>query len=108
MVHAWQFMLTERLSSVCLCCEACLQGRDAFCAGQAVSGGTVDGTFQRYAVQNANYVTPVPSSIDPAEASVILCAGVTIYKAIKTADLHHGEWLAIAGAGGGLGHLGIQ
>lgn len=91
-----------------MCCEACLDGRDAHCVAQEVSGGTVDGTFQQYAVQDAQYVSPVPDSIDPAEASVILCAGVTIYKAIKTAGLHHGEWLAIAGAGGGLGHLGIQ
>lgn len=68
----------------------------------------MDGTFQQYSVQDATYVTPVPEGIDPAEASVILCAGVTIYKAIKTAGLQHGEWLAIAGAGGGLGHLGIQ
>jgi propanol-preferring alcohol dehydrogenase len=38
----------------------------------------------------------------------ILCAGVTSYKGIKECDLHPGQFIAIIGAGGGLGHLAIQ
>lgn len=40
-------------------------------------------------------------------AAPILCAGVTMWKALKQAHLQAGEWVAIVGAGG-LGHLGIQ
>jgi propanol-preferring alcohol dehydrogenase len=50
----------------------------------------------------------VPESVSDAEAAPILCAGVTVYKALKAANLRKGAWVAIAGAGGGLGHLAIQ
>jgi len=39
-------------------------------------------------------------------------AGVTVYKALKEAqqggDLRPGDWVAIPGCGGGLGHLAVQ
>lgn len=41
-------------------------------------------------------------------AAPILCAGVTVWKAIKAAELTAGETIVISGAGGGLGHLAIQ
>ena len=37
-----------------------------------------------------------------------MCAGVTIYSAIKRCELKPGQWIIISGCGGGLGHLGIQ
>lgn len=33
--------------------------------------------------------------------------GLTIYKALKQSNTTVGNWVAISGAGGGLGHLGI-
>ncbi|KAL0065946.1 hypothetical protein AAF712_007073 [Marasmius tenuissimus] len=56
-------------------------------------------------VSFTDYVTPIPESLDPAAATPILCAGITIYKAIKETKATIGEWVAISGAGGGLGHL---
>ena len=38
----------------------------------------------------------------------ILCAGVTTYKGLKEAEVKPGEFCAIVGAGGGLGHLAVQ
>ena len=96
------------LASTCLSCDNCIAGKDPWCAQQQVSGGNVDGTFQKFSVQDSRYVTPIPKGCDPAEASVMLCAGVTIYAAIKKIGLRPGDWIAISGAGGGLGHLGIQ
>lgn len=36
-----------------------------------------------------------------------LFKGLTIYKAIKNTKATTGQWVAISGAGGGLGHLGM-
>lgn len=33
--------------------------------------------------------------------------GVTVYRALKQCNSRAGDWVAIPGAGGGLGHLGI-
>lgn len=37
----------------------------------------------------------------------MLCAGVTTYAALRKSKVKSGEWVVIAGAGGGLGHLGV-
>lgn len=37
-----------------------------------------------------------------------MCGGVTAYVACKRSAVRPGQWLAIPGAGGGLGHLAVQ
>jgi propanol-preferring alcohol dehydrogenase len=55
----------------------------------------------------ATHAAPLPASLDLAEVAPQLCAGLTVYKAIKSAGLRAGQRIAIFGAGG-LGHLAIQ
>jgi len=38
----------------------------------------------------------------------MLCAGVTVYSALKRSNARPGQWVVISGAGGGLGHLAVQ
>lgn len=38
----------------------------------------------------------------------MLCAGVTSYKGLKETETKPGQFVAILGAGGGLGHLAVQ
>jgi propanol-preferring alcohol dehydrogenase len=38
----------------------------------------------------------------------MLCAGVTVYAALKKSGAEAGNWVVIPGAGGGLGHLAVQ
>jgi propanol-preferring alcohol dehydrogenase len=37
-----------------------------------------------------------------------MCGGVTAYTACKRSAVKPGQWLVVTGAGGGLGHLGLQ
>jgi propanol-preferring alcohol dehydrogenase len=37
-----------------------------------------------------------------------MCGGITVYAALKRANIQYGDWVVISGAGGGLGHLAIQ
>ena len=53
-------------------------------------------------------MTPIPEGLDSADAAPMLCAGVTVYAALRKSEAKGGQWVVIAGAGGGLGHLGIQ
>jgi propanol-preferring alcohol dehydrogenase len=73
-----------------------------------LSGFNVDGTFQQFVVSYVNHVTPIPEGYDSFEAASILCAGVTVYRAIKNSQTQMGNWIVLPGAGGGLGHLAIQ
>jgi len=38
----------------------------------------------------------------------MLCAGVTVYGALRKSGAQSGDWVALMGAGGGLGHLAVQ
>jgi len=96
------------VAKCCLHCADCLDGRDWDCASAEFSGLSVGGTFQQYLVAHLNAVVPIPAELDSATASPILCAGVTVYTALKHANTRTGDWIAIPGAGGGLGHLAIQ
>ncbi|KAJ6505344.1 chaperonin 10-like protein [Mycena sanguinolenta] len=96
------------LAYSCLNCEQCRKGREQNCLEAKLSGFTVDGTFQQYVVSYVNHVTPIPEGFDSNAAASILCAGVTVYRAIKYSQTSPGDWIVLPGAGGGLGHLAIQ
>ena len=85
-----------------------MSGDDGRCAKRKVSGYRMPGTFQQYVTSDANYVTPIPDAVPSAEAAPLLCGGVTVYVALKKANLAPGQWVALSGGGGGLGHLAIQ
>ncbi|KAM0695357.1 hypothetical protein Q7P36_005716 [Cladosporium allicinum] len=96
------------LSGICGSCPACLSGHDGQCFNQKISGYYTPGTFQQYAVGPANYVTPIPESLESADAAPMLCAGVTVYSALRKSGAKSGDWIALLGAGGGLGHIAVQ
>ncbi|KAF5341384.1 hypothetical protein D9758_012266 [Tetrapyrgos nigripes] len=96
------------LADSCLGCEACRKGREQNCPKAKLSGYTIDGTFQEYVVSYVNHVTPIPEGFASDAAASILCAGVTVYRAIKYSQTQPGDWIVLPGAGGGLGHLAVQ
>ncbi|KJA19698.1 hypothetical protein HYPSUDRAFT_44081 [Hypholoma sublateritium FD-334 SS-4] len=98
------------IATVCGNCEMCRKGYESSCPTSFAKthGLKLDGTFQEYAVSFTSYVTPIPEGLDGAFAAPILCAGLTVYKALKQTNLRIGQWVAISGAGGGLGHLAVQ
>ncbi|CCO37504.1 alcohol dehydrogenase [Rhizoctonia solani AG-1 IB] len=108
-VKVGQAVGVKWIGSTCLSCEACTRGKKEYlCANLVKTGMTSDGTFQQYVVSYAAHVIPIPASVPLHLAAPILCAGVTVYKAIKHADTSPGDIVVIPGAGGGLGHLAIQ
>ncbi|CAI7671485.1 unnamed protein product [Penicillium palitans] len=96
------------VSSACGHCQPCQASADGLCFNQKVSGYYTPGTFQQYTLGPANYVTPIPDGLDSAAAAPLLCAGVTVYSALKRSNARPGQWVVISGAGGGLGHLAVQ
>ncbi|KAI0078291.1 GroES-like protein [Panus rudis PR-1116 ss-1] len=96
------------LAYSCLDCEACRKGNEQVCEKGKYSGFSVDGTFSQYVVSYVSHVTPIPDGLASEEAASILCAGITVYRAIKYSNTHIGDWIALPGAGGGLGHLAVQ
>ncbi|KAF7343064.1 Mannitol-1-phosphate dehydrogenase [Mycena venus] len=96
-------------AKACLRCELCRTSGEPCCTMAATMshGYGIDGSFADFALSYVDYVTPIPQNLDSAAATPLLCAGLTIYKALKETNPKVGNWVAIPGAGGGLGHLGI-
>ncbi|ODQ67931.1 GroES-like protein [Nadsonia fulvescens var. elongata DSM 6958] len=96
------------LNGSCLTCEFCEHGHESNCADALLSGYTVDGSFQEYCVAKAVHAAKIPDGVDLAEIAPIMCAGITVYKALKTSEARPGEWVCVTGGGGGLGTLALQ
>ncbi|KAE8342130.1 hypothetical protein BDV24DRAFT_150624 [Aspergillus arachidicola] len=100
---------TRWLYSTCMKCPTCKVNYPN-CPNQSNSGRNIPGTFQQYIVSPADFVSIIPEELEPEAVAPLLCAGLTMYGALN--KLHKfcqkGDWVAIMGAGGGLGHLGIQ
>ena len=96
------------LASSCNTCPSCLSGWETLCPSIKCTGFTVDGCFSQYVIARADYVIPLPPALSFAQASPLLCAGVTTWKAIKVSGCRGGQWLAVLGACGGLGSLAVK
>ncbi|KAH7130227.1 alcohol dehydrogenase-like protein [Dendryphion nanum] len=85
-----------------------VKGYSAYCTRAENNGISRNGGFAEYAVVDARQLAPIPAGITPVETAPLMCAGVTIYAALKRCNLQDGDRVGIIGAGGGLGHLGLQ
>lgn len=96
------------LNGSCLACEFCNQSDEPLCPHALLSGYTVDGTFQQYAIGKAAHAVKLPKNVQFDAIAPVLCAGITVYKGIKESGARPGQCIAIVGAGGGLGSLALQ
>ncbi|KAM5343925.1 hypothetical protein ACJ41O_012462 [Fusarium nematophilum] len=99
------------LRDICGVCPFCLHaGGETRCKEQLNSGRKIDGTFAEYAVVPSRYVIHIPKRFDMPDELIapVLCGGVTAYAALKKSGAVGGQWVAIVGAGGGVGAFAIQ
>ncbi|KAJ6170681.1 Thiamine pyrophosphate enzyme C-terminal TPP-binding [Penicillium canescens] len=96
------------INSICGSCVSCISGDQRSCTNPQFSGYTKDGTFQEYAVCKESCAVRIPREAPLDTIAPILCAGVTVYRALKETGAQPGQIIAIAGAGGGLGTLACQ
>ncbi|EOO00575.1 putative alcohol dehydrogenase protein [Phaeoacremonium minimum UCRPA7] len=76
-------------------------------AWHGVNGVTMDGGYAEYALLRAEAAVRVPADADPAEIAPLLCAGVTVFNAMRNMGVIQGGLVAVQGLGG-LGHLALQ
>lgn len=95
----------------CHICKDC-QGPENFrqyCEhSDGIIGVTVNGAFAEYVLCDAETSAKLPDEVSFETAAPLACAGCTIWRGILQSKTKAGEWLAIVGSGGGLGHLGRQ
>jgi D-arabinose 1-dehydrogenase-like Zn-dependent alcohol dehydrogenase len=91
----------------CFECEPCRSGDFINCRNEKITALSFDGGYQEYLVAPAEAVAAMPDDLPAAEAAPLLCAGITVFNALRNSGARAGDLVAIQGIGG-LGHLGIQ
>ncbi|KAM0315834.1 hypothetical protein ACHAO8_003688 [Botrytis cinerea] len=100
--------LTYHRCGVCTDCKG-PEHKQQYCAhGGGYLGVGRDGAFAEYEVIDGRECSLLPDNLSFESAAPLACAGITIWCGLARAGLKAGEWIAIVGAGGGLGHLGVQ
>jgi len=88
-------------------CEFCREGNENLCVRQRITGVMVDGGYAEFAKAPASHVIKIPDTLASEQAAPLLCAGVTVHRALKQARVRAGQRLAVFGVGG-LGHIAVQ
>jgi D-arabinose 1-dehydrogenase-like Zn-dependent alcohol dehydrogenase len=88
-------------------CIPCRRGDFNNCQNEKITAIHHDGGYAEYMIANAESVAAVPDELESADAAPLLCAGITVFNALRHTSAHPGELVAVQGIGG-LGHLGIQ
>ena len=91
----------------CFACKHCRRGDFSMCVNRKVTGIDFDGGYAEYMIAPASAVAAIPEQVPAGEAAPFMCAGVTVYNALRHSGARAGDLVAVHGIGG-LGHLGIQ
>ncbi len=91
----------------CFVCEQCRRGDFAMCVNRKVTGFDFDGGYAEYMIAPAAAVAAIPDELPAEEAGPFMCAGVTVFNALRNSGARAGAVVAVHGIGG-LGHLGVQ
>jgi len=91
----------------CFTCDSCRRGHFVLCQFEKITGINHDGGYAEYMVTPAEAVAAMPDHLPAAEAAPLLCAGITVFNALRNSGARAGDLVAVQGIGG-LGHLGIQ
>ena len=91
----------------CFVCEHCRRGDFAMCAQRKVTGIDFDGGYAEYMIAREEALAAIPEELPAEEAGPFMCAGVTVFNALRHSGARPGDVVAVHGIGG-LGHLGVQ
>ncbi|KAM5344565.1 hypothetical protein ACJ41O_013100 [Fusarium nematophilum] len=83
-------------------------GYSPYCPHAENLGLTRDGGFQEYCLVDSRQIALLPESLSATQAAPLMCAGLTIWSALHHERVKKAQRVGIIGAGGGLGHIGVQ
>jgi D-arabinose 1-dehydrogenase-like Zn-dependent alcohol dehydrogenase len=91
----------------CFVCAQCRRGNFTMCVNRKVTGFDFDGGYAEYMIAPTSAVAAIPDRVPAEEAGPYMCAGVTVFNALRNSGARAGDMVAVQGIGG-LGHLGVQ
>jgi alcohol dehydrogenase, propanol-preferring len=80
-------------------CPYCRRGLENLCDAPVFTGYTVNGGYAEYAVARADFLFPLPQSLDDLHAAPLLCAGIIGFRSLRVAGVEPGENVGLFGFG---------
>jgi len=105
------FSIGERVAvswqvNSCRTCRCCSTENEALCPDLKAIAIGEPGGFAEEIVVDQHFVYHLPDNLDSIHAAPLMCAGSTMFNAIKITQIQSGMRVGVIGIGG-LGHLGI-
>ena len=88
-------------------CWYCGHGMENLCDAPTFTGYSVDGGYAEYATARADFVSPLPESLDDLHAAPLLCAGIIGFRSLRVAGIERGDRVGLFGFGASA-HLAIE
>src|SRR6266700_3302077 len=76
-------------------CEQCRRGDFAMCVNRKVTGIDFDGGYAEYMIAPAAALALIPDELPAEEAGPFMCAGVTVYNALRHSGARGGDVVAV-------------
>ncbi|HEX6502917.1 MAG TPA: alcohol dehydrogenase catalytic domain-containing protein [Terriglobales bacterium] len=80
-------------------CWYCAHNFENLCDSPTFTGYTVDGGYAQYALARADFVFPLPPTLDDLHAAPLLCAGIIGFRSLRVAEVQPGERVGLFGFG---------
>jgi len=80
-------------------CPYCRRHLENLCDSPTFTGYTVDGGYAEYAAARADFVFPLPASLDDLHAAPLLCAGIIGFRSLRIAGVEPGDNVGLFGFG---------
>jgi propanol-preferring alcohol dehydrogenase len=87
-------------------CPYCKRGEENLCDAPTFTGYSVAGGYAEYALARADFVFPLPATLDDLHAAPLLCAGIIGFRSLRVAGVKSGERVGLFGFGASA-HLAI-
>jgi propanol-preferring alcohol dehydrogenase len=87
-------------------CWYCRHDLENLCDSPTFTGYTADGGYAEYATARADFVFPLPETLDDMHAAPLLCAGIIGFRSLRVAGVERGERIGLFGFGASA-HLAI-
>ena len=87
-------------------CPYCARQMENLCDAPTFTGYSVNGGYAEFAAARADFVFPLPESLDDLHAAPLLCAGIIGFRSLRVAGVERGERVGLFGFGASA-HLAI-
>jgi propanol-preferring alcohol dehydrogenase len=88
-------------------CWYCRRGMENLCDSPTFTGYSVNGGYAEYATARADFVFPLPDTLDDLRAAPLLCAGIIGFRSLRVAGVEKGDNVGLFGFGASA-HLAIH